>query len=255
VHALAQSAHLRVPVDLDPERFRREVNELLPADIHLLGVRLVDNRFHARHSAISRSYLYQISQRRTAFGKRYVWWVKRPLDIARMQRAGALLRGRHDFVRFCEHRADQTSTLVEVTSASVTRFEALIVVRIEASHFLWKMVRRVVGSLVAVGAGELQLDGFRSLLAGVSPAAGSGTPAEWTAPPSGLFLEGIRYEGDPSLAAVAPAIPVGAERTLTEWVAAPETRAGSSPPGPTRKPRSHPAGRRGTPKPRGGGRQ
>jgi len=255
VHALAQSAHLRVPLDLDPERFRREVNELLPADIHLLGVRLVDNRFHARHSAISRSYLYQISQRRTAFGKRHVWWVKRPLDVARMQRAAALLPGRHDFVRFCEHRADQTSTLVEVTSASVTRFEALIVVRLEASHFLWKMVRRVVGALVAVGGGELQLDGFRSLLAGEAPAAGSASPAEWTAPPSGLFLERIRYEGEPPLAAVAPAIPVSAERAGTEWAAGPEARVASSPPAPVRRPRSQPAARRGPSGPRRGGRR
>jgi tRNA pseudouridine38-40 synthase len=254
VHALAQSAHLRVPADLDPERFRREVNELLPADIHLLGVRLIDNRFHARHSAVSRSYLYQISQRRTAFGKRYVWWVKRPLDVARMQRAAALLPGRHDFVRFCEHRADQTSTLVEVTSASVARFEALIVIRLEASHFLWKMVRRVVGTLVAVGGGELQLDGFRSLLAGQELPAGAGAPAEWTAPPSGLFLERIRYEGEPALMAIAPAIPVSAERPGTDWVAAPEVR--SAPPSrtPARPPRAHPAPRREPPKPRRGGR-
>jgi len=255
VHALVQTAHLRVPVDLDAERFRREVNELLPADIHLLGVRLIDNRFHARHSAVSRSYLYQISQRRTAFGKRYVWWVKRPLDVARMQRAAALLPGRHDFVRFCEHRADQTSTLVEVTSASITRFDALIVVRLEASHFLWKMVRRVVGSLVAVGGGELSLDGFRSLLAGEELPAGSGTPAEWTAPPSGLFLERIRYEGEPPLAAIAPAIAVSAEWQGSEWVAKPELRAPSPPPATGRRPRAHPAARGGLSKTRRGGKR
>jgi tRNA pseudouridine38-40 synthase len=172
-----------------------------------------------------------------------------------MQRAAALLPGRHDFVRFCEHRADQTNTLVEVTSASVTRFEALIVVRLEASHFLWKMVRRVVGSLVAVGGGELQLDGFRLLLAGEAPAEGSGSPAEWTAPPSGLFLERIRYEGEPPLAAVAPAIPVSAERAGTEWIAAPEVRALSSPPAPARRPRSQPAARRGPSGSRRGGRR
>jgi len=255
VHALAQSAHLRVPADLDPERFRREVNELLPADIHLLGVRLIDNRFHARHSAVSRSYLYQISQRRTAFGKRYVWWVKRPLDVTRMQRAAALLPGRHDFVRFCEHRSDQASTLVEVTSASITRFEALLIVRLEASHFLWKMVRRVVGSLVAVGGGELQLDGFRSLLAGEELPAGSGTPAEWTAPPSGLFLERIRYEGEPPLTAVAPAIAVSAEWHGTERLAAAELRAPSPPHAAVKRPRAHPAAGGKPPKASGGRRR
>jgi tRNA pseudouridine38-40 synthase len=227
VHALAQTAHLCLPQAIDVEGFRRDVNEHLPADIHLLAVGLVDNHFHARHSAASRSYLYQISRRRTAFGKRYVWWVKRPLDVARMEQALAMLPGRHDFVCFCEHRADQTSTLVELAQAQIARFGALIVVRLVASHFLWKMVRRVVGTLVEVGAGALDLDGFRTLLQGRPLGSGRGSPAEWTAPPSGLFLEKILYAGDPPLPPLAPALAVSSEELLP---AASGSGSGTTPP-------------------------
>jgi tRNA pseudouridine38-40 synthase len=73
------------------------------------------------------------------------------------------------------------------------------------------MVRRVVGTLVKVGAGELDVAGFESLLAGNPPRSGQGLPAEWTAPPSGLFLEHVLYPGDPPLPALVPAVPVPAE--------------------------------------------
>src|SRR5262245_15302343 len=79
VHALAQTAHLRLRAPVDPAPFRGAVNDRLPQDIHVLAVDPVDDRFHARRSAVSRAYLYQISRRRCAFAKRYVWWVKRPL--------------------------------------------------------------------------------------------------------------------------------------------------------------------------------
>jgi tRNA pseudouridine38-40 synthase len=73
------------------------------------------------------------------------------------------------------------------------------------------MVRRVVGTLVQLGAGELDRREFEALLAAKVPKSGKGLPAEWTAPPSGLFLERVLYEGDPPLGAVAPLVPVAAE--------------------------------------------
>lgn len=211
VHALAQTAHLRLLKPVDPEAFRRQVNDLLPQDIHLLSLAPAPDRFHARHDAVSRSYLYQISRRRTALAKRGVWWVKRPLDVRAMGEAAALLPGRHDFRLFCEKPAEQTSTIVVVESVALETAGALILVRLAASHFLWKMVRRVVGTLVQVGAGDLDLARFRSLLGGQPPRGGKGLPAEWTAPPSGLFLERVLYPGDPPLGPIEPAMPVPAE--------------------------------------------
>lgn len=211
VHALAQVAHLRLASRIDPEPFRREINERLPADIHVLSLISAPDRFHSRHDAVSRSYLYQISRRRTALAKRWVWWVKRPLDSQRMAEAASLLKGRHDFRLFCEKPGEQPSTVVVVENADVVTDGALILVRLSASHFLWKMVRRVVGTLVQVGAGDLDRQEFEDLLATKKPKSGKGLPAEWTAPPSGLFLERVSYRGDAQLGSVEAVVAVPEE--------------------------------------------
>jgi tRNA pseudouridine38-40 synthase len=213
VHALAQTAHLRLARAAEPEALRREVNDRLPADVHVLELAPAAPGFHARHSALARSYLYQVSRRRTALGKRFVWWVKRPLDAERLAAAAALLPGRHDFRLFCERPAEQPSTLVVVERAEVAVSGSLILCRLVASHFLWKMVRRLTGALVRAGAGELALDDFAALLAAdparlAPPGRRPPQPAEWTAPPSGLFLERVLYPGDPPLPPLAETPPV-----------------------------------------------
>jgi tRNA pseudouridine38-40 synthase len=201
VHALGQVAHIKLrgaPTRLRPERILRELNDRLPSSVAVLDLVEAPPRFHARHDALSRAYLYQISTRKTALAKRYVWWVKQPLDLPRMQQCAALLGGRHDFRAF--RAADPSkpgeSTIVVVDSAEVVRDEHLIVFRIEASHFLWKMVRRLAGVLVKVGKGELTVEDFSALLSSPPKHAGPQKQwdvAAWTAPASGLFLEGVRY--------------------------------------------------------------
>ena len=145
-------------------------------------------RFHARHDAVSRAYFYQISTRKSALSKKFVWWVKEPLSLERMQEAAALLPGRHDFRLFCEKPGEQPSTVVVVESVELATPGALILVRLAASHFLWKMVRRLAGTLVEVGRGNRTIAEVSKLLAEKSR-----EPARWTAPPSGLFLEKVRY--------------------------------------------------------------
>src|SRR5262249_2778671 len=134
----------------------------------VLHVELAPRNFHARHDARSRVYIYQISSRKQAFLKRYVWWVKDNLDVPLMQRAAALLHGRHDFV--CFRAADasrpEESTIVEVEAVSIETDEDIIQIRIAASHFLWRMVRRVVGALVKIGSREITIDEFRLLIDG-----------------------------------------------------------------------------------------
>lgn len=85
VHALAQVAHLEISHKIDPDVLRINLNDNLPASINVLRVENASPRFHARHHALGRSYLYLIARRRTAFGKRYVWWVKDRLDFTRME--------------------------------------------------------------------------------------------------------------------------------------------------------------------------
>ena len=207
VHALAQVAHLRFEA-APPSDFAAALNELLPPDIHVLAAATAGARFHARHSAIARSYVYQVSRRRTAFAKRFVWWVPAYLSVERMRRAAAHLPGRHDLAAFCERPQDQKSTVVVVERAEVEASGDLVLVRLVASHFLWKMVRRISGALVRVGSGELEDSHFRFL---VETGAAPGAPdvGRWTAPPSGLFLERVLYDGDPELGPLRPAFAVG----------------------------------------------
>ena len=128
-----------------------------------------------------------------------------------MSGAARLIEGRHDFSLFCERPKEQESTLVVVERAEVVESGALILVRLSASHFLWKMVRRVVGVLVRVGAGELALEDLEALVAARLPAGIKDGIAAWTAPSSGLFLERVIYPGDPEACPIAPAVPMAAE--------------------------------------------
>jgi tRNA pseudouridine38-40 synthase len=188
VHALAQVAHLRAKKSLSEREIAVGLNDRLPFDINVLEVSSAPPRFHARHDAASRTYLYRIFRRRTAFEKRHVWWVRDRLEVSAMAAAAKLFEGRHDFASFCENPQGQESTLVAVEKSTVVEAGSEIDYRITASHFLWKMVRRIVGALVEVGRGNLDLAGVERLLAERSSA-----PAKWTAPPSGLFLEKVAY--------------------------------------------------------------
>jgi tRNA pseudouridine38-40 synthase len=191
VHALAQVAHLELYTDLPSATLRARVNDALPADIHILQIDKVPHRFHARHDAVSRSYLYQIARRKTAFFKPYVWWVKEPLDAARMREAAASFVGMKNFESFTADEPGEKSTKVMVERLEIAEEATLLLVRIQGSHFLWRMVRRMVGVLAAIGRGELTVDRAAGFLE-----ERSGTPVTLTAPASGLFLEGVYYAGD-----------------------------------------------------------
>jgi tRNA pseudouridine38-40 synthase len=195
VHALGQVAHLRAaqPVKGTPAALCRQLNELLPADIAVLAVEQVPRSFHARRHAVSRAYIYQISTRKQAFTKKYVWWIKDPLDVQKMERAAKLLVGRHDFACFRAQDPSKPgeSTIVVVEAVSLEFEEDIIQFRIVASHFLWRMVRRIVGALVRVGTGAISEADFKTLIDGRGDTRLD--VAAWTAPAAGLFLEEVRY--------------------------------------------------------------
>jgi tRNA pseudouridine38-40 synthase len=209
VHALAQVAHLDVVTTLPPETLTRRLNDELPPDINILAAAGVPHRFLARHDAVARRYLYQIARRRTAFAKPFVWWVKEPIDVRRMQQAAGAFVGFKDFETFAEsdgaEPADR-STHVLVDRLDIEESGDLVLVGIEGSHFLWKMVRRIIGVLAEIGRGGLEPDAAASLL--TSSTASSGEPARLTAPASGLFLERVYYKGDERGALIAPATPI-----------------------------------------------
>jgi tRNA pseudouridine38-40 synthase len=211
VHATGQVAHLDVSTQLPAESLRRRINDELPADINILSAVHVSHRFHARHDAIARRYLFQISRRRTALAKPYVWWVKDPIDVDRMRAAASSFVGMRNFRSFAAGErpgeaaaAAERSTVVLVERLELAEHGAIVLVDIEGSHFLWKMVRRLVGVLVEIGRGQLdpaEAAGF--------VAADSAVPATLTAPPSGLFLSRVYYEGDRRNEPVEPVTPLG----------------------------------------------
>jgi tRNA pseudouridine38-40 synthase len=215
VHATGQVAHLDVVSKLPPQSLLRRLNDELPADINILAAHPVPHKFHARHDATARRYLYQLARRRTALAKPYVWWIKEPLTVETMREAARAFVGMRDFKGFAANdekagRDEQSlepdtssSTLVLIERLEVLEDGDLVLVVIEGSHFLWKMVRRIVGVLVEIGCGRLDPSEASRLLEG-----GSDLPARLTAPASGLFLERVTYANDRRDLAVRPVTPL-----------------------------------------------
>lgn len=199
VHALGQVAHLDLANELPPSTLLARVNDALPHDITVIAVERVPARFHARHSAVARSYVYQIALRRTAFAKPFVWWVREPLDVDAMRDAADRFVGMSDFRAFTDDDPEEKSTKVLVEHVGLTQHDAMLVLRVVGSHFLWKMVRRLTGVLVEVGRGGLKPSDIAPLLS-----ASSGAAAKLTAPPSGLFLEHVCYEPAPAVWPTTP---------------------------------------------------
>jgi tRNA pseudouridine38-40 synthase len=191
VHASAQVAHLDIDATLPPDLLRRRINEALPSDINILRADKVRHKFHARHDARARSYVYHVARRRTSFAKPFVWWVKDDLNVDRMREAAAQFVGFHDFQSFSDDDPDDKSTQVLVDALEIYEDGDLILIHVEGSHFIWKMVRRLVGVLVEVGRGGLTVEAAAAMLTQRSE-----LPARLTAPASGLFLERVYYEGD-----------------------------------------------------------
>ena len=212
VHALAQVAHLDLSTTLPPDTLRGRLNDELPADINILAAEVVPHRFHARHDAVARRYLYQIARRRTAFAKAYVWWVKEPIVVDRMREAARSFIGMKDFESFSARgprEENESSTLVLVDRLDLAEDGDLVLVAIEGSHFLWKMVRRIVGVLVEIGRGGLEPAAAATLLAKPSAA-----PARLTAPPSGLFLERVYYGHEARTVSLRAATPISPYATF-----------------------------------------
>jgi tRNA pseudouridine38-40 synthase len=191
VHATGQVAHLEVNTDLQPLKIKYGINDRLPADIGIISVEQAHPGFHARHDAIARSYIYQVSTRRTALGKKYVWWIKDELDAAAMNEAASMFEGLKDFSSFTDPALETGSTRTEILYSRVTVHGSIILLHVVGTHFLWKQIRRMTGVIVETGRGKLTRKDISGFLRSHSDA-----PAKLTAPPSGLFLEKVYYKGD-----------------------------------------------------------
>ncbi|MBU0663664.1 MAG: tRNA pseudouridine(38-40) synthase TruA [Proteobacteria bacterium] len=189
VHGLRFVAHLEAQTDLNPQEIRERLNAALPGDIVILECKRAGARFHARHNCIGRSYCYQIARRKTALGRGHVWQVDDLLDGDRMQEAASALVGMHDFTSYTDRQVvKKKSPMVMINQCQVLVTGDLILFRIVGSHFLWKMVRRIVGVLVAVGKGELAVAAVQRFLQQQVDLK------QYTAPAQGLFFERAFYD-------------------------------------------------------------
>lgn len=201
VHALEQVAHIDLNTTIAPEIIKMKLNDQLPGDINILKVEKSDLSFHSRHSAKYRVYLYQIAKRRTAFAKNLVWWVKDNLDFQSIKNASGKFVGMHDFISFADNDSEDKSTKVLIDKIEVKQIDNFILIRIIGSHFLWKMVRRIVGVLVEVGRNRKSIKDIEYYLTNYSD-----EPKKFTAPPSGLFLEKVVYSENYNFDSLEPII-------------------------------------------------
>jgi tRNA pseudouridine38-40 synthase len=162
----------------------------LPTSIQIRSIRPVGRDFHARFSATGKIYAYDISLGDAdPFLRPYCWTVFRPLDLGAMAAAAARLRGRHDFRAFSAgHGGSPGDTVRDLRRLDIARRGRRVRLTAEADGFLYKMVRSLVGALVAVGEGRLSPAQVGEMLA-----ARSRAPRVETAPPRGLFLQRVLY--------------------------------------------------------------
>ncbi len=190
VHAQGQVFHFDADWRHGAPKLLAALRSGLPATIQIKTAKPVSVDFHARFKATGKRYVYHLYLGDAdPFTRPYVWSVFRPLDFAAMAAAAAVLRGRHDFRAFSALNGTERETTVrELRRLDIIRRGRRVRIVAEADGFLYKMVRSLVGTLVAVGEGKLTPAQVRALLS-----APQRTPAVQTAPPQGLFLVRVFY--------------------------------------------------------------
>lgn len=191
VHALGQVAHVHLERQASAKTVRDALNfHLRPAPVAVLTAKPVDQGFHARFSAIQRHYVYRILDRPAppALARNRVWWIPVPLDARAMEKAGAMLIGRHDLSTFRAALCQAASPVKTIDHLAVERDGETIRIDVRARSFLHHQVRNIAGSLALVGRGKWSEVDFADAFAARDRRRGGPT-----APASGLYLVAVRY--------------------------------------------------------------
>jgi tRNA pseudouridine38-40 synthase len=191
VHALGQVAHIEIAKELSPDKLRDALNfHLRPHPVAILQAEVAAPDFHARFSAVGRSYLYRILTRRApaVLERGHVWQLPAVLDAGAMHQAAQELVGHHDFSSFRAAECQADSPLKTLDQLAVSRAGDEIHVTAKARSFLHNQVRIMVGTLKLVGEGKWTARNVAKALA-----AADRTQAGPTAPPDGLYLTEVRY--------------------------------------------------------------
>jgi len=204
VHARGQVVHFDSESARSERQWMLGINSNLPDAVRVLWVRAVDDSFHARFSAHSRSYRYSILNRwvKPAIGHTYYGWCRHELDAGKMHEAARVLKGRHDFSAFQSSGCSAQHAVREVSVIEVTRQGDIVNIDITANAFLYHMVRNIVGSLIHVGKGEKSTQWFKDVFEGLDRKR-----AGVTADSQGLCFMGVRYESKYNLPKNTEAFP------------------------------------------------
>jgi tRNA pseudouridine38-40 synthase len=188
VHALGQGAHFDTEWSRSPEILHRALNAVLPNDMAVRSIVAVAPDFSARYSARSRAYRYTILNQphRSPLACRYAFHIPDPLDVDAMDAAARCLLGSQDFGAFGTPPHGQNSTR-EMIRAQVKKVASTVQIELEANAFLYRMVRRIAGTLLWVGRGEMSVEEFRAVIAKKRRAGQS-------VPPHGLCLIAVHYD-------------------------------------------------------------
>lgn len=191
VHAYGQVANFHVPAHFSAKEILDYLNHYLPMDIAVLDIVEVDDRFHARYHATSKTYMYRIhtSTIPNVFERKYMYTYTEPLDISAMKKASALILGTHDFAAFCGNKKMKKSTVRTVTDILIEKKENEIQISYTGDGFLQQMIRIMTGTLIEVGNRTKQPEDIMRILdSKMRENAGYTVHAE------GLALKSVEYK-------------------------------------------------------------
>jgi tRNA pseudouridine38-40 synthase len=211
VHAEFQVAHFDTMASRTPRQWLLGINSNLPDDVSAHWIQAVPVSFDARRSALWREYRYTIASRETrpARDRRFVWWLRDPLDCGAMTAAASAWLGERDFSAFRAAQCQSTTPMRRMLRIAIAKAADRIELRFRANAFLYHMVRNLVGALAAVGRGEKSAAWGRELIMSRNRSEGAAT-----APAQGLALAAVAYP---------------AEFALPSWGQSPFLKKGSDP--------------------------
>ena len=192
VHALNQRAHFSMDIDISSDRLIRGMNSLLPGDIYVKNINMVDDDFHARFSAIGKEYIYKINMGEyNPLERNYIYQYCKKLDLIAMERGLKYLEGEHNFKSFTKSDDDIEDYVRKISETSINRDNKdvnKIVITFVGTGFLRYMVRNMVGLLIEIGEGKRKPEDVMDILK-LEDRRFAGK----TAPSCGLYLRNVFY--------------------------------------------------------------
>lgn len=188
VHAKQIMAHFDYENDLDADQLCYKLNSLLPKDIAIQKIYLVEEKVHARFDAMSRSYEYIITLEKDPFRINHAYYLKKDLDLEVMNNAAKLLLNYTNFKCFSKSKTDVKTYNCTITNAVWEKNGSLLIFKITANRFLRNMVRAVVGTLVEIGEHKLNLEDLKEIIKSENR-----SEAGYSVPAHGLYLTKVAY--------------------------------------------------------------